>query len=162
MIDFFIIQNKTKVPLIYSTSNKDDRGIAYRPCLESLERQAKELGITINIKLVELNEVPTSTKSLLVGFLCENNLIPDDYLGRVLSLNNLYRSNSFPPICGTLKFSRPCKVLNFNNSSLKILDLSLSSSSCDFLLLSKAIIYFNLNNFLLITYIYSSTIMIRK
>lgn len=92
MIDFFIIQNKTKVPLIYSTSNKDDRGIAYRPCLESLEKQAKELGVTINVKPVELNEIPTSTKSLLVGFLCENNLIPDDYLGRVLSLNNLYRS----------------------------------------------------------------------
>jgi len=92
MIDFFIIQNKTKVPPIYSTSNKDDRGTGYRPCLESLEKQAKELGVVVNIKPVELNEVPTSTKSLLVGFLCENNLIPDDYLARVLSLNNLYRS----------------------------------------------------------------------
>lgn len=92
MIDYFIIKNKTKVPPIYSTSSKDDRGIPYRPCLESLERQAKELGVTTNIKLIELNEIPTSTKSLLVGFLCENNLIPDDYLARILSLNNLYRS----------------------------------------------------------------------
>lgn len=92
MIDFIIIQNKIKVPPIYSTSNKDDRGIAYRPCVESLEKQAKELGISINVKLVDLNDVPISTKSLLIGFLCENNLIPDDYLGRVLSLNNLYRS----------------------------------------------------------------------
>ncbi len=92
MIDFIVIKNKTKVPSIYSTSNKEDRGIAYRPCLESLEKQGKELGISINIKLVELNEVPISTNSLLIAFLCENNLIPDDYLGRIVSLNNLYRS----------------------------------------------------------------------
>lgn len=92
MIDFFIIQNKVKVPEIYTTSNKEDKGIAYRPCTQSLEKQAKELGIAININVVELNDVPTSTKSLLVGFLCENNLIPDDYLARILSMNNLYRS----------------------------------------------------------------------
>jgi hypothetical protein len=92
MIDFFIINNETKVPGIFSTSSKDDRGIAYRPCSESLENQAKELGVKINIKKLDLNEVPSSTKSLLVGFLCENNLIPDDYLARVMSLNNLYRS----------------------------------------------------------------------
>lgn len=92
MIDFIIIKNKIKIPNIYSTSNKEDRGIAYRPCVESLEKQAKELGIQINIKLVEFNEIPVSTNSLLIGFLCENNLIPDDYLGRIVSLNNLYRS----------------------------------------------------------------------
>ncbi len=92
MIDFFIISNETKVPNIYSTTNKDDRGIAYRPCIDSLYAQSKELGVNINIKILERTEVPTSTKSLLVGFLCENSLIPDDYLARIMSLNNLYRS----------------------------------------------------------------------
>lgn len=113
MIDFIIIKNKVKIPNIYSISNKEDKGIAYRPCLESLEKQAKELGIAVNIKLLELNEIPISTNCLLIGFLCENNLIPDDYLGRIISLNNLYRSaNGF---IGNHK-SVCSNNYNFNNS----------------------------------------------
>lgn len=94
MIEFFIIENDSKVLPSFRTTNKEDKGIPYEPCVDSLWRQGKELNIKLEIKKVRLTDVPTKTDSLLVGILCENNIIPSDYLGRVLACNNLYRSAS--------------------------------------------------------------------
>lgn len=92
MIEFFIIENNTKVLPSFRTTNKEDKGIPYEPCVDSLWRQGKELGIKIEIKKTDILNIPTKTDSLLVGIMCENNIIPSDYLGRVLACNNLYRS----------------------------------------------------------------------
>lgn len=92
MIEFFVIENDQKVDPLFFTTNSDDRGIPYESCVESLWRQSKELGVKTSIKQVPIWDVPTKTDCLLVGILSYNNLIPSDYLVRVLACNNLYRS----------------------------------------------------------------------
>lgn len=64
----------------------------YHPCFESLKNQADGFEISANIELVSLDEIPKSTDSFLTIILHQNSLIPEDYLPRIMAMNNLHRS----------------------------------------------------------------------
>lgn len=92
MIDVVVVNDGSSPPTSFHTSNPTDKGIPYTG-IHCLEKQAQELNISINIRHVSKDEIPTSTKNFLVCFLSNKSIIPVDYLGRVLAINNLFRSS---------------------------------------------------------------------
>mgnify|MGYP007071585468 CR=1 FL=1 len=92
MIDVIVVNDGSSPPTSFHTSSPVDKGIPYTG-IHCLEKQAQELNVSINIRHVSKDEIPTNTKNFLVCFLSNKSIIPVDYLGRVLAINNLFRSS---------------------------------------------------------------------
>lgn len=98
-VEFFIKKSKHKVvPPFFTHMLDGESAFMYRPVTEELERQVKEIGLSAAINIVDIQNIPTKVESYLVAILDENSLITDDYVSKILSINNLYRDASM--FCG--------------------------------------------------------------
>lgn len=90
-IIFYIVESPyKKVPPSIVHSNPDDDKYSYLTPEQTLEKQAKEFNVDIEIREVSLNEIPIKAESFLLCFLDKNSLVPSDYIARILSMNNLH------------------------------------------------------------------------
>jgi len=89
-IEIYIQTNKKIIEdsYVYNTDN-----CTYKT-VEDLKVQAKFLNIDYSITKGPSSEIPRKVDSFLFIILEENSLIPDDYLSRILSMNNLHRDMS--------------------------------------------------------------------
>lgn len=100
-IDFYIKKSKQKVvPPFFTHVLDGESAFVYRPATDELERQIKELGLNAAVNVVDIQNIPTKVDSFLVCILDENSIIPDDYVSRVLSINNLHRDAAM--FCGPI------------------------------------------------------------
>lgn len=98
-IEIYIKKTRHKaVPPFYSHSFDRDQSSLYRPALDSIKAQIKELGVTASVDLVDVQDIPVKTNAFLLCILDENSLIADDYIARILSTNNLHRDMAM--VCG--------------------------------------------------------------
>lgn len=93
-IEFYITTNESPINKNYNISENKSIYFTY----EDLNKQAKNLNIDYSITLGNSSNIPRKTDAFLFVLLEENSLIPDDYLSRIISINNLYRDMSFS--CG--------------------------------------------------------------
>lgn len=102
-IDAFVVKSEYKIikeSSVFAGSEylnpkgkkEEVANVVYHPCLDSLKNQAEAFEIPVNVELVNLDEIPRSTDSFLTIILHQNSLIPEDYLPRIMAMNNLHRS----------------------------------------------------------------------
>lgn len=95
-VEFYIIRSETLVvPAFFNTNIS---GQMFRPAYDVIEKQIKELNLNAGVNMVDIKDIPVNTQSFLVCILGENSLVPDDYVARLLSMNNLHRNMSL--LCG--------------------------------------------------------------
>lgn len=100
-IEFYIKKSRSKiVPPFYSSVVEGESSL-YKPVTASLEQQVKELNINAGVHVVDIQDIPVKTGAFLLCVLDENSLIPDDYLHRIVSMNNLHRDAAL--VCGPVK-----------------------------------------------------------
>lgn len=77
-----------------------DRNYSYEDyyLYEDIHKQGKNLSVDYILNVGPASEIPRKTDAFLFVILDENTLIPNDYLSRILSMNNLHRDMSF--CCG--------------------------------------------------------------
>lgn len=113
MIKFLIKKSqRTVVPGFFSCEG-EDKSVMYAPATESLKKQIQSLSISADIQVLNIEDFPQRVDSFLVSILDENSVIPDDYVARVLAMNNLHRD--FSLFCGPVKpyFSlKPASAIN--------------------------------------------------
>lgn len=68
----------------------------YTPAYFSLKRQLQDQSISGSVDIIE--QFPRKTMAFLVCILDENSLVPDDYVARLLAVNNIHRDMSM--CCG--------------------------------------------------------------
>lgn len=106
---FYIIENNTKeIPDHYTLHN-----IVEYKNVNSLNDQAKDLGLEIEIKYGTITKAPKSISKTYICFLNKNQLIPENYLRNIVNVLNLDRGVSI--LCGPIK-----------NSNKKLLDYDLN------------------------------------
>jgi hypothetical protein len=90
-IQFYILKSPyKKIPPGLIFNNPEDQEYPYTPVFASLEGQAKEFSVDIEVSEIEITEIPTRANSYLIVFLDQNSIIPQDYIARILSMNNLH------------------------------------------------------------------------
>lgn len=82
-IHIFIIDQGFKTDTV-ATAN----GFEY--CVDAIHRQAKSLGISYELDVVNKNELPTKVSSKMVSVFMDNTMINNRYLLSAISINNLY------------------------------------------------------------------------
>lgn len=104
-IDIFIVKNENSIKdfnldRLVSIGGELIGKSVYEPCGDTLRKQLSKLEIEGNIEEVDIEEIPASTSSRLVGIFDENCLIPHNYLLSAISLYNMY--NSYAAFCGPI------------------------------------------------------------
>jgi hypothetical protein len=118
MIKFLIKKSlNTVVPEFFSCETTDKTSI-YRPVTPSLNDQLRSLGVAGSISILSVEDFPTHVDDFLVCVLDENSLVPDDYIARIMAMNNLHRDAAlFCGPVGTHSSIKPTSTIN------KILEL---------------------------------------
>lgn len=115
---FYIVEKEEKIPSSYKIE-KD--GTIYRHWGD-VRLQAKDIGYDIKYLVGPIQDAPTNIKDVGICFLTENTLVESNYLIKLISANNLFRTASCirgKIINDNLDFSDGLEIGDFMTYSMK-------------------------------------------